>query len=259
MKRSLSIASLSVAALITLSACGSSSGGQMEGMDMGEETSAAAAPTAEATSESSTGASTEASSSASDEAMAEHNDADVMFAQMMLPHHQQAVEMSDMMLAKDDISPEITDLATKIKAGQEPEIQTMTGWLEAWGEPMEPEGGMENHSMESMGSDSEASPEPSTEASMGSDMGSGMETEMGSGSMEGMMSDDQMSELESAEGTEASRIFLESMTAHHEGAVSMAQDEIDNGQYPEALELAEMIVETQNTEIAEMEELLAGL
>ena len=230
MKRSLSLASLSVAALITLSACGSS-GGDTAGTS--GESSAAAAPSA--TAEASTEATTEATSGSS-EATAEHNDADVMFAQMMIPHHQQAVEMSDMMLSKDGISPEITDLATKIKDAQGPEIETMTGWLEAWDEPMEPEGGMEGHSM----------------GTMGSDMG-------GSGSMEGMMSEDQMAELESAEGTEASRIFLESMTAHHEGAVSMAENEIENGQNPEAIELAETIVETQNAEIAEMEELLAGL
>ncbi|WP_104168874.1 DUF305 domain-containing protein [Arthrobacter sp. SX1312] len=231
MKRSLSLASLSIAALITLSACGSSSGGSTEGA--GGEISAAAAPSA--TAESSTGATTQATSGAS-EASAGHNDADVMFAQMMIPHHQQAVEMSDMMLAKDGISPDITDLAAKIKDAQGPEIETMTGWLEAWDEPMEPEGGMEGHSM----------------STMGSDMG-------GSESMEGMMSEDQMSELESAEGTEASRIFLESMTAHHEGAVTMAENEIDNGQNPDAIELAETIVTTQQAEIAEMQELLAGL
>ncbi|WP_247828537.1 DUF305 domain-containing protein [Arthrobacter antioxidans] len=230
MKRSLSLASLSVAALITLSACGSS-GGDTAGTS--GESSAAAAPSA--TAQASTGATTEATPGSS-EATAEHNDVDVMFAQMMIPHHQQAVEMSDMMLSKDNISPEITDLATKIKDAQGPEIETMTGWLEAWDEPMEPEGGMEGHSM----------------STMGSDMG-------GSGSMEGMMSEDQMSQLESAEGTEASRIFLESMTAHHEGAVSMAENEIENGQNPQAIELAETIVETQNAEIAEMEELLAGL
>ena len=226
MKRSLSLASLSVAALISLSACGPSSGESMEGMEgMGESSAAASSATAEAT----TGTSTESTSGTSDDAMAEHNDADVMFAQMMIPHHEQAVEMSEMMLAKDGISPEITALATKIEDAQGPEIGTMTGWLEAWGEPVEPEGGMEGHSMG------------------------------GSGPMEGMMSDEQMSELGSAEGTEASRLFLESMTAHHEGAVGMAQDEIDNGQNPEAIEMAEMIIETQNAEIAEMEELLAGL
>ncbi|MHA7282261.1 DUF305 domain-containing protein [Arthrobacter sp. TMS2-4] len=223
MKRSLSLASLSVAALITLSACGSS-GGDTAGTSGGSSAAAVPSATAETSTEATSGSS---------EATAEHNDADVMFAQMMIPHHQQAVEMSDMMLSKDGISPEITDLATKIKDAQGPEIETMTGWLEAWDEPMEPEGGMDGHSM-------------------GSDMG-------GSESMEGMMTEDQMSELESAEGTEASRIFMESMTAHHEGAVGMAENEIENGQNPEAIELAETIVETQNAEIAEMEELLAGL
>ena len=223
MKRSLSLASLSVAALITLSACGSS-GGDTAGTSGGSSAAAVPSATAETSTEATSGSS---------EATAEHNDADVMFAQMMIPHHQQAVEMSDMMLSKDGISPEITDLATKIKDAQGPEIETMTGWLEAWDEPMEPAGGMDGHSM-------------------GSDMG-------GSESMEGMMTEDQMSELESAEGTEASRIFMESMTAHHEGAVGMAENEIENGQNPEAIELAETIVETQNAEIAEMEELLAGL
>lgn len=239
MKRSLSLASLSVAALITLSACGSSSGADTAGTS--GESSAAAAPgaTAAAGTEATIEATPEATSGAS-EALAEpndadvmHNDADVMFAQMMVPHHQQAVEMSDIVLSTDGISPGITDLATKIKDAQGPEIETMTGWLKAWDELMEPDGGMDGHSM---GSDTDDS-----------------------GPMEGMMSEDRMSELESAEGAEASRIFLESMTAHHEGAVGMAENEIENGQNPEAIELAETIVETQNAEIVDMDGLLAGL
>ncbi|MHA7241322.1 DUF305 domain-containing protein [Arthrobacter sp. TMS1-12-1] len=244
MKRSLSVASLSVAALITLSACGSSSGGEMEGMDMGQESSAAATPTAttEPSTEASTEASTEVSAGvspgASDEAMAGHNDTDVMFARMMIPHHQQAVEMSEMILAKDGVDQQVTDLATTIKDAQGPEIGTMTGWLEVWGEPMEPEGGMEGNDMGDMG-------------------GSGdME---GMDGMDGMMSEDQMAALENAEGVEASRMFLESMTAHHEGAIDMAQDEIDNGQNPDAVELAETIVETQQAEIDQMQQLLATL
>ena len=58
-----------------------------------------------------------------------------MFAQMMIPHHAQAVEMSDMMLKKQDIPAEVTALATRIKAAQGPEIEKMTGWLEGWDEP----------------------------------------------------------------------------------------------------------------------------
>lgn len=230
-----SLTALSAAALITLSACGSSSGGGMEGMDMGEESSAAAAPSsaaAEATPSASAGATAEATSSASAEDMGEHNDADVMFAQMMLPHHRQAVEMSNMLLDKEGIDPAVTDLATRIAAAQGPEIEQLTTWLEAWGEPEEPEGGMEGHDMGSMGD--------------GGDMGS----------MEGMMSDEDMAALGTAEGVEAETLFLESMTAHHRGAVQMAQQEIEDGMFPEAIEMAETIVETQQAEIEEMAALL---
>ncbi|WP_026533105.1 DUF305 domain-containing protein [Arthrobacter sp. H41] len=212
MKRYLSLPVLSLAAVITLAGCGTDSG-------------TTPAPASSATA--GTSGSPAATDAQPDTAVSmEHNDADVMFAQMMIPHHQQAVAMSDILLEKESISPEVTDLATRIKDAQGPEIETMTSWLEAWDESVEPDGGMESHSM---------------------------------GSMEGMMSDDQMAEFEAAEGDEASRMFLESMTAHHEGAVSMAQDEIDNGQNPEARELAETIVETQQAEIQEMETLLANL
>ncbi|NOJ60924.1 DUF305 domain-containing protein [Arthrobacter sp. 260] len=213
MKRSLSLSALSVAAVITLAGCGSDN----------EPATPAAEPTA------STQESSPTATESSAEVSAEHNDADVMFAQMMIPHHQQAVEMSDMMLAKDDVSPDVLDLATQIKDAQGPEIETMTSWLEAWDEPVEPEGGMEGHDMGSMGG------------------------------MDGMMDDDQMADLESAEGDDAARMFLESMTEHHNGAVDMAQEEIDNGENPEAIALAETIVETQQAEIQEMEELLAEL
>nr|WP_241742893.1 DUF305 domain-containing protein [Arthrobacter bussei] len=210
-------------ALITLSACGSSSGGDMEGMDMGQESSPAAAPTARS--------GTAASSGASDGPSAEHNGADVMFAQMMIPHHLQAVEMSGMILAKDGIDPQVTGLATTIRNAQGPEAETMTGWLDAWGEPLDPEDGMEGHDVGDMG---------------------------GSATMNGMMSEDRMAELASAEGPDASCLFLESMTAHHEGAIGMAQNQIDDGRNPEALELTATIVKTQQAEIDEMEQLLAA-
>ena len=64
-----------------------------------------------------------------------HNDADVMFAQHMIPHHQQAVEMSDIVLAKQGIDPRVTELATAIKAAQGPEIKQMQEWLGAVGQP----------------------------------------------------------------------------------------------------------------------------
>ncbi|MBE0010243.1 MULTISPECIES: DUF305 domain-containing protein [unclassified Arthrobacter] len=210
MTRYLSLSALSVAAVITLAGCGSDN----------EPATPATEPTA------STQESSPSATGSGAEVSAEHNDADAMFAQMMIPHHQQAVEMSDMILAKDDISPEIADLATKIKEAQGPEIETMTSWLEAWDRPIMPEGAMEGHDM---------------------------------GSMDGMLDEDQMADLESAEGDEAIMMFLESMTEHHDGAIDMAQEEIDNGENPEAIALAETIVETQQAEIQEMEELLAEL
>ncbi|ROS58248.1 uncharacterized protein (DUF305 family) [Frigoribacterium sp. PhB160] len=167
----------------------------------------------------------EASSSAGDTSPASSsqaaafNDQDVVFTQMMLPHHTQAVEMSDMLLAKDGIDGDVTALAETIKAEQAPEIDQLTTWLKARGQD--------------------------TEASMDH-------------SMDGMMSDSDMDALEDADGTDAARLFLEQMTAHHEGAVEMAQTEIDGGQNPAAVQLATAIVASQTDQIATMKDLLAS-
>lgn len=197
------LTAVGVAAVVVLTGCGS----QPEGGSSGNE--AQATP-----------------SSAGGENAAAHNDADIAFAQMMIPHHEQAVEMSDIMLAKDGLEPDISELATQIKDAQAPEIETMTRWLEAWGAPVE-----SGHSME------------------GHDMDPG-------GEMEGMLSEDQLAELEAAEGEEAADLFLESMIEHHEGAVDMAEDEINDGENPDAIALAETIVETQQAEIDQMRGLL---
>uniref|UniRef100_UPI000377CF83 DUF305 domain-containing protein n=3 Tax=unclassified Arthrobacter TaxID=235627 RepID=UPI000377CF83 len=81
----------------------------------------------------------------------------------------------------------------------------------------------------------------------------------GMGGMDGMLDEDQMADLEAAEGDDAVGLFLESMIEHHDGAVEMAQEEIDNGENPAAIALAETIMETQLAEIQEMEQLLAEL
>src|SRR5690625_1437643 len=104
----------------------------------------------------------------------------------------------------------------------------MTSWLEAWGEEASATGGME-----------------------GMDHG-GMD-------MEGMSQEEAMAELESLSGAEFDRRFLELMIAHHQGAVDMAQDQLDSGENPQALELAQKIIDDQQAEISEMEELLQGL
>ncbi len=147
------------------------------------------------------------------------NDADVTFAQMMIPHHEQAVEMSDDLLAKDGIDPAVVTLATEIKAAQEPEITQLKDWLTEWN--------ADENSMSGMGD--------------GSD---------------GMMSADDMTALQDASGSAASELFLEQMTAHHEGAVAMAQIEVDNGSNADAQALAANIIATQTAEIAVMADLL---
>lgn len=160
---------------------------------------------------------------------AERNQADVTFAQGMVPHHEQAVEMADMALQKAQ-DPRVKDLANRIKAAQGPEIAQMRGWLEDWGEPA---GGGD------MG---------------GMDMGGG---NMGGGNMGGM-SDAEMKELEAASGVAFDRMFLEGMIRHHEQAVAMARDEVQNGQFRPAKELAQRIVDSQTAEIAEIRGLLGS-
>ena len=157
------------------------------------------------------------------------NDADVMFAQMMIPHHEQAIEMSDVILGKEGVDPEVTDLATQIKAAQDPEIAQLNIWLDEWGAPQPDE-------------------------SMGMDHG-----DMGDESMDGMMSEEDMQALDGAEGAEAGRLFLEQMIVHHEGAVEMAQTEVEDGSNKAAIEMASTIVTSQSSEIQTMEDLLAGM
>lgn len=159
------------------------------------------------------------------DAATEHNDADVMFAQMMLPHHEEAIEMSDIVLSANGIPEDVTRLAREIKGAQGPEIRQLTDWLEQWGE--------------------------TTEARSG-----GMSETAG---MEGMLTDDEMAALVGADGAAAARMFLEQMIAHHEGAVSMAEDQVLDGGYRPAIDMARDIIETQQREIASMTELLEAL
>jgi uncharacterized protein (DUF305 family) len=74
--------------------------------------------------------------STSTPATSAHNQADVTFAQNMIPHHQQhCIQMSDIILGKQGIDPRVVQLATQIKAAQGPEVQQMQSWLSQWGQP----------------------------------------------------------------------------------------------------------------------------
>jgi uncharacterized protein (DUF305 family) len=171
-----------------------------------------------------------ATSTAAIPADAEFNATDVAFAQGMIPHHAQAIEMADMALAQSQDA-QVKELATAIKAAQQPEIDQLTSWLRTWGQPVpEVSDGMD-HSMD------------------------GMEGMM----MSGMMSDADMDRLASSSGADFDRLWLEMMIQHHAGAVSMAQDELSGGKYAPAKQLAEAIVTTQEAEIATMDSMLAAM
>jgi len=185
--------------------------------------------TKEATS-SSASASIQASTSVQ---AAAHNQADMNFAHMMIPHHEQAVEMSDIILAKQGIDPRVVDLAKQIKAAQGPEIEKMQGWMSQWG--MGGMGGMDHGGMTGM-------------PGMGDMSG-----------MEGMMSQADMDALKNAQGVDASKLFLTGMIKHHQGALTMAQDEIKNGQFPDAVAMAKAILESQQKEIDTMNQILNSL
>ena len=204
-KKFLTLSSTAIAAAIALAGC-ANGGGSTSGTSPSPMQTSAAATTPGA---------------------ADHNAADTTFAQMMIPHHAQAVEMSDMVLKKQDIPAEVTALATQIKAAQAPEIEQMTGWLKSWNE--------------------------SATASAGAHSGHG------TGGMSGMMSADDMKKLDAAQGTEAAKLFLTQMIAHHEGAVMMAKTEESSGQNAEAIALSKTIITTQEKEIQEMKALLAKL
>jgi uncharacterized protein (DUF305 family) len=110
-----------------------------------------------------------------------YNAGELMFAQMMIPHHKQAVAMSSLAPTHTG-NQEVLALAAKIKSAQQPEIDQMTGWITASGSQVDT-----HHSM----------------------------------MMDGMMSEGEMQALEAASGAEFDRLFLSGMIRHHQGAITM--------------------------------------
>lgn len=152
---------------------------------------------------------------------------DVMFLTNMIPHHQQAIDMSEIVLAKDGIDERVTALAERIRAAQQPEIEEMTALLEERGYQAGDMGGHE-----------------------GMEMGDSDDT---------LMSEEDMEALESAEGAEASRLFLEQMLVHHEGAIMMAEAQLSMGGDEAVSDLAQRVLDDQTAEMAEMQQLLTEL
>lgn len=149
------------------------------------------------------------------------NKTDIAFIQGMSPHHESAIDMTD--LAADRAqSPEVKQLAERIAAAQEPEIKQMKEMAETWG----------------------------VELSGGDSGGHG-----GGGPM--TMGD--VSALESQSGPAFDRAFLQMMIPHHEDALPISRTEIEQGANPQAKALAQDIIESQTAEIEEMKQLLTRL
>ncbi|BCN82948.1 DUF305 domain-containing protein [Prescottella equi] len=203
-----------------------------------------------------TSATTSASVSASGTAEqgGPHNDADVEYVQMMIPHHEQAVEMAELVPSRTG-NPDIIALADQIEKAQGPEIEQMEGWLKAWGapEPSKAEApgatsdGMDHDGMEGDGTSMPMQSMPMT--SMNSMPG--ME-----GGGHGMMSAEQMQALENAKDAEFDKMWLELMIAHHQGAVASSEQILQTGESEQVRQLAQQIVSSQQAEIAQMEALL---
>ncbi|SEE37432.1 Uncharacterized conserved protein, DUF305 family [Streptomyces sp. 2231.1] len=204
-------AAAAVAAVI-LAACGSSesSSSKHAGHGMGARSSARASATAPA-------------------AQGSHNGQDVSFVLGMIPHHRQAVAMADLAPSRAK-SQRVKDLAAKIKQAQDPEINTMSGWLKAWGEKVPHAGtsGMDHSSMPGM--DHSSTP--------------------------GMMSGDDMGKLKDLSGDSFDEAFVQMMVSHHRGAIEMAKTEQAKGAYGPATTMAKSIVTSQSAEIAEMNKIL---
>jgi uncharacterized protein (DUF305 family) len=149
----------------------------------------------------------------------EHNEADVEFVQGMIPHHEGAIEMAELVEGRTDRQ-ELLDLADEISEVQDEEIALLRGMLER------------------MDAD---------EMAMDDEMG---ETDHGD---MGMMDDAEMEELRELEGDEFDRRFMEAMIVHHQGAIDMAERVLSEGQDDEVAGLAQLVIDAQQGEIEQMQ------
>jgi uncharacterized protein (DUF305 family) len=152
-----------------------------------------------------------------------YNADDVAFATDMIPHHQQAVELSAMVPDRST-NAELIALAQQVSAEQQPEINVMKVFLVQWNENPDTSSGHEGHG----------------------------------NTMAGMVDEATMTKLKSLTGAEFDKLWLESMISHHQGAIEMAKAEIANGDNVDAKALAKNIVTTQEAEIGQMKQMLGG-
>ncbi|MFD7877682.1 DUF305 domain-containing protein [Streptomyces sp. NPDC059766] len=203
-----------VTAAVVLAACGSS-----------DSSSSPSGHTSHATGATSAAGASDTASAA----QGSHNAQDVSFAQGMIPHHRQAVAMADLAASRAK-SQQVKDLAAKIAQAQDPEIDTMSGWLKAWDAKVP------------------AADMPGMESMPGMDHSDS--------SMPGMMSGDDMDKLKGLSGDAFDKAFLQMMVSHHDGAIAMAKTEQAKGAYGPAMTMAKSIVTSQSSEITGMNKML---
>jgi uncharacterized protein (DUF305 family) len=155
-----------------------------------------------------------------------HDAADVTFAQKMIPHHQQALDMAALVPSRTS-NRKLIVLAKHIAVDQQAQIDTLQDMLRQWG----------------------ASPEHAGHDGMGHDG-------MGEMGMDGMVDAATMDRLPTLKGAAFDDLWLRSMITHHQGAVAMAEPEITKGQNPAAVKMAKIIVEWQQFEIGQMHAML---
>lgn len=145
-----------------------------------------------------------------------YSGADIMFLQKMIPHHQQAIDISNLALKVTKDS-ELKELATIIARDQTAEIVQMKAWLK--------------------------------DAGASEDMGHAMD------GMGGMLSDSELTELKAAKGSAFDRLWLQGMTNHHDGAIHMTQM-IEDAQNAEIKAFGNKVIADQSAQIAQMKEML---
>jgi uncharacterized protein (DUF305 family) len=221
MKHTLSFVAVSAAAaaVLTLSACGTNSGGMNPGNNSG---SGGMSP-----GNTNAGGMNRGMNPAGSPAAGARNNADVAFTSNMILHHAQAAVIANMANAQAT-DPKLKQLATQMMATQQPQLKTMSEQMTRWGMPVPVMGN-------------------------GHDLGS-----MGAGN-NGMMTNAQMGALGKARGAGFDRMWLQTMIKNHQGAVALSRTELAQGSNPDNKKLAQAIIDAQSAEITQMSSMMATI
>ncbi|ASO18954.1 uncharacterized protein (DUF305 family) [Actinoalloteichus hoggarensis] len=179
------------------------------------------------------------------------NAADVRFVRMMIPHHEQAGELTALVPDRTDHE-QLRGLASRISDAQGAEIEALAGWLDHQGAAGDGEhaashghDGHEGHGgVEGGDADSTAD---------------GVDPASAHDGMPGMATEEEIAELAEADGTDFDRLFFELMITHHEGAITMAEEVLTEGADVQVVAMAQDVLVTQVDEIETMRRLLAEL